>query len=801
VKTICPLSVLLLLIQGCGTGGSAKSFTDTAQPDDTMADTTPPETCEPESKVCEGAIIVECTGTGVVASRTPCPDDSVCIQGACEPCKGGTSKCFQERRLACDEHGQTYTLTECDADQYCINGFCVVCHPGTTTCAGDLVNEVWRCADDGSAMLFDETCPVGTLCEAGFCRDPCSEDIKSGASVGCEYFAVDLENADTGGYAVKAEDAQFAVVVSNPDPALPVEVTVYETVGGPLVGSPVTIPPKNLHVFHLPPRNIKGSMRGPLAWHVTGTRPFVAHQFNPLDNINPVYSNDASLLFPARVAGTSYLAVTGKHNAFVTVIGIKADTQVTITPSADIEASVDSSIPSIGANTSWTTTIGPGEVVNLRSQLAQNDLTGTEIASSKPVVVFAGNQGTFAKDRCCADHLEQQQTPLSTWGKTVVVGRSKARGIAPDHWRILASEDQTTITLEPSSVAPAQTLDRGEFIQITSNEDFVVTADQPIQVAQLLAGSHEVTVDGAGCQTDLDCTSTQQCVIWLEGKPGQCHSSCQVQQDDCPDAAEQCHERSWVFSSVLSPGDGFCYRQICSTGEPDSGCAAEGICKDDLCYTPCSQTCAEPGATCNPLTGCEPLQCGTGLVTCPVGSLCDGLGQPVECRRLCTPSNQCPDTGFKCLDQRWAQLSPFNGGVCIRPNCKQHADCPAGHGCKMTNDLIGVCEPIGDPALILWPPVTQWRQRYVFLTPQAYRLNYVTVVVNDQTQLTIDGETIDASVFKPIGASNYQAARFALEPGVHTLVGSAPVGVAVYGFDDDVSYGYPGGSLLSDQGP
>ena len=119
----------------------------------------------------------------------------------------------------------------------------------------------------------------------------------------------------------------------------------------------------------------------------------------------------------------------------------------------------------------------------------------------------------------------------------------------------------------------------------------------------------------------------------------------------------------------------------------------------------------------------------------------------------------------------------------------------------MTNDLIGVCEPVGDPALILWPPVTQWRQRYVFLTPQAYRLNYVTVVVNDQTQLTIDGETIDASVFKPIGASNYQAARFALEPGVHTMVGSAPVGVAVYGFDDDVSYGYPGGSLLSDQGP
>ena len=43
-----------------------------------------------------------------------------------------------------------------------------------------------------------------------------------------------------------------------------------------------------------------------------------------------------------------------------------------------------------------------------------------------------------------------------------------------------------------------------------------------------------------------------------------------------------------------------------------------------------------------------------------------------------------------------------------------------------------------------------------------------------------------------------QVARLKVGDGVHSLDASAPVGVVVYGYDDDVSYGYPAGLDLDD---
>ncbi len=726
----------------------------------------PPESAGPPPKK-------PCTADGF-----PCPDNEVCIEQTCVPCPEGETVCFEQQVLECAEHFQEYTLTACEGETYCQSGFCIACYPGTVSCGGDLGNEVWKCADDGSAVALEMVCPVGTKCLQGYCVDPCSDDFKTKSSVGCDYYAVDLENADIGGFGVEvvANDAQFAVVASNPDPDLAVSVSVHETFGGPaIVGLTAEIPPLGLEVFKLPPRNVTGTVRGELAWYISGTRPFVAHQFNPLDNEHPVYSNDASLLLPAKGVGSEYLVITGQTTAFLTVVGVTQDTEVTITPTANIEPAADESVPFIKENTPWTVTLGPGEVVNLRSQLNDKDLTGSHVIASDPVIVFAGNQGAFAADKCCADHLEQQQLPLAAWGAVAAVGRSAARGVAPDHWRVLAAADGTSVTFEPE-VSAALTLNRGEWVQFSAGQDFVATANHPIQVAQVLAGSHEITIDGGECNVDKPCGAGQQCVSPPGTTVGKCRTTCAVANADCADPAQACHEKSWNYPSVLSPGDGLCYPKACSGGADCPGACVDGF---------CTPACADCG--CN----------AANFYFCAGDDVCDVLDE--ACHAHCTPvAAECPDEKYYCLAEQWlGGATLFEQGICAAPYCNTDADCPNGHGCVVSEGPPPyVCEPIGDPALILWPPVAVWRDHYVLLSPEAYRANFVTIVVPDGATATVDGA--DVGELSAVGASGYSATRLALEPGVHVLTGTAPVGVVAYGFDDDVSYGYSGGSNLSD---
>lgn len=146
----------------------------------------------------------------------------------------------------------------------------------------------------------------------------------------------------------------------------------------------------------------------------------------------------------------------------------------------------------------------------------------------------------------------------------------------------------------------------------------------------------------------------------------------------------------------------------------------------------------------------------------------------------------------------------------------------------------------GDPAFLLAIPSAQWRTEYVFLTPDKYRFNYVSVaapihrVCNattakkgqtctadsdcgegaatnscaDDTQVTFDGQLIPPDQFFNI-SKNYKGARFAVDAGPHTIRGlpglgadgkpaESRVAVDVYGFDQYVSYGYPAGLDLKD---
>ncbi|HEX6767641.1 MAG TPA: hypothetical protein VF103_19210, partial [Polyangiaceae bacterium] len=253
----------------------------------------------------------------------------------------------------------------------------MVCVPSSPGCDDATV---LHCLPDGSGYERGETCDTeaGEACRDGACPNLCDVAAEHRSNVGCEYWAVDLDNAKVTD-ALNAAAQQFAVVVSNVQPDSVAEVTIEQddTSPGdpndPRVVARATIPPRSLRIFRLGPREVDGSPPGEFntgthtaltraAYRIRSTFPVVAYQFNPLANVG-VFSNDASLLRPVEAVTPpgddmldAYVALGWPQTiastddprtnfsskspidlrAFLTIVGTHEDTTVRVTPSTRV---------------------------------------------------------------------------------------------------------------------------------------------------------------------------------------------------------------------------------------------------------------------------------------------------------------------------------------------------------------------------------------------------------------------------------------------------------------------------------
>jgi hypothetical protein len=105
----------------------------------------------------------------------------------------------------------------------------------------------------------------------------------------------------------------------------------------------------------------------------------------------------------------------------------------------------------------------------------------------------------------------------------------------------------------------------------------------------------------------------------------------------------------------------------------------------------------------------------------------------------------------------------------------------------------------GDPAQTLAVATDQFRDNYLFHAPISYDTNFVNVVATTGTSVALDGANIPAASWVPIGNSGYSVVKLQLSNagnGNHTINGTAPFGISVYGYGQYTSYWYPGGSNL-----
>lgn len=502
------------------------------------------------------------------------------------------------------------------------------CVPGSTQCLNASTQQL--CGPTGSYQ--NVTCAslpnMGPTAEClnGACVDECGDAARDKSYFGCEYWSAVMDNVTFSsvfkGNTLSGQgtaDSEFAFVVSNRSTA-PTVVTVQRWFGGAAATvKTVTVPGRTdpathgLAVIRVPWQSlatdtdyvgVTGQQR--YAYRITTTHPVTVYQFNPIaasnrvgscNNVNQcslvpsglgqtctggqcnyyAYSNDASLLLPAHILGTSYVGLAPEHiagrtgstsgtpsvafNGTLAIVGTANGTQVTVKASARTRAG--GSVTAMNPGETRTFTLNAYDVLQLSSDNPTNvvsgsttgnlqcgddpydnsftcalglgcdqlcrvasDLTGTIITATAPIAVFGGSACTLRGylDTAC-DHVEEQLFPFVTWGQNFVAARTAPLRLTdntfatggnagPDYYKIVAgcpdsqcpngttvSLSTTGVTVLPgsngceagtslgSTTTPCR-LRGGRFVEFSSKTSFKISADKPIQVAQMFAGQN-----------------------------------------------------------------------------------------------------------------------------------------------------------------------------------------------------------------------------------------------------------------------------------------------------------------------
>lgn len=442
------------------------------------------------------------------------------------------------------------------------------CIPGALACASSAVQQT--CSATGSWVQTDCVTSLASptaQCISGNCIDECGDAAAAKSYFGCEYWtAVEdnevglstaVDNAFKGGLTTTGQgtqDSEFAFVIANNSvQTTTVDVKRFFNNAEQTVRS-VTVPGKTdptthgvltvrvpWHAMEKPlSQGVGVSGRARFAYHIVTNRPVTVYQFNPLgayvatgscNNSNQCtlatdgtcvnnqcrynsYSNDASLLLPAHILGTSYVGLTPEvvaarpsndsstpglaGNGTLTIVATQP-TQVTVKVSAATRAGTTGSVAALASGATQTFNLVAYEVLQLSSALPatatnlecgtnpfttsalcnsifdsspcrfcrlQNaDLTGTIITADKPIAVFGGSSCALRGylDTAC-DHVEEQLFPFQTWGKNFVGTRTaplrltnnqfaSAANAGPDYYKVVAGCGDTVSTACPNGTA------------------------------------------------------------------------------------------------------------------------------------------------------------------------------------------------------------------------------------------------------------------------------------------------------------------------------------------------------------
>lgn len=218
-----------------------------------------------------------------------------------------------------------------------------------------------------------------------------------------------------------------------------------------------------------------------LGIHVTAANQVSVYGLN-----NVQYASDGYLGLPVEALGTAYMVVSYKDGTYqgqqlvsseFTVAATQDCTHLTVTPRI--------TVGSHPAGTPYAVTLNQGDVYQLQDANPPDDLTGTQVASDKPVALFGAHQCDFVPAGVpSCNHLVEQLWPIPWWGTSFLTLPLATRG-GGDTLRFLASSNATTVTVNGSPLSPLQ---QGWAVDANESVPLYITSNHPIYVIQFSDG-------------------------------------------------------------------------------------------------------------------------------------------------------------------------------------------------------------------------------------------------------------------------------------------------------------------------
>ncbi len=469
-------------------------------------------------------------GFGTRRDETPVNTDDLCVTEGIHRCRVGAYEVCRDGVWTIEETCDDPTPL-CDPA-----GGCTACNPDRTYCVGE---DVHRCSGDGLELTFDAECDFDEQCQAGQCRNACDVAEAQRSYLGCSFLAVATTNLVDAAF-----DDDFAVVIGNPHPTAEAQVVVSR--GGANLAS-VRVGPESSEAIRLSiVPELKGFTSSVVApggaFEVTSSMPVSAYQFNPLnfrvdtpDGPLASFTNDASLLLPVHALTGVYRVNTHPSfgilqpdvpwqwlPGFVAVAATADDTTVEFSSTA---FTLPGDVAAVSPGGRREVTLDRGDVVQFLSRTHApeedadycetiggrggdakgsatcfdddgGDFTGSVVTADADVAVWAGHTCSFMPvESYACDHLEEMMFPRATLGDLVVMtapSHPSRSGEARAVYRVMSAVDRNFITFTPQNVAFDRTIDAGEFIEFTTDTDFVVLAGGPLHVTQSLVGQREL---------------------------------------------------------------------------------------------------------------------------------------------------------------------------------------------------------------------------------------------------------------------------------------------------------------------
>jgi hypothetical protein len=311
--------------------------------------------------------------------------------------------------------------------------------------------------------------------------ETCAEALLIESTVGCSFHANKMQNF---------EEEPTSLVLGNVSDEHVASVQLY--FGGPdeqAIGTPIMIGPGGTHEFVLTMPGQPGDvsvLRQGGSYRVESDRPLVAYQHSP---ISAEAHNDSSLLIPDHALGQSYVVAAwstnvGNDYSYFNVVGIHDGTTVEWQPR--FATAAGSGVPNVAAFATGMVTIDAYDMLQVT---ATNDVSGTIVTTSEPAWVIAAVPCVnIPANVTFCDHIEELMLPLAYWGEEYVAAHAPQRGNEDYWWRIYSGADAVTITTDPPQPNTPAVLDRGQFIEFSTSQSFIASADGPFMPVQYLEG-------------------------------------------------------------------------------------------------------------------------------------------------------------------------------------------------------------------------------------------------------------------------------------------------------------------------